>query len=205
MLVFTEKEKKLGLIIAMIVVAAIALPYFGDKYSADYLRSQKSLDRKLQTEISDFEQKLATIEDQRRLLRENREEYISWVEKGAVGEQDPVDWVREMKNIVDERKFHPPEFQFGGTMNHSSKAYPWTKDSTVNVAVMPMSLKLPMLHDLDMLVFLENLDARVGSLFFPIECDFVRVETEFALANRVNMESSCMLDWVFINDPEKTI
>lgn len=205
MLVFTEKEKKLGVIVAAIFVVAVALPYFGDRYSADYLRSQKRLDGQLRNEIKDFEQKLATIEDQRRLLRENREEYISWVERGAVGDQDPVDWVREMKNIVDERKFHPPQFSFGNVRNHPSSAYPWTKDSTVNVAVMPMSLNLPMLHDLDMLVFLESLDTRVGSMFFPVECYFARVETEFALANRVNMRSDCSLDWVFINDPEKTI
>lgn len=202
---FTEKEKKLGILVAVVFVATIIVPYFGEKYSIDYLSSQKRLDSKLRAEIRDFEQKLATIEDQRRLLRENREAYISWVEKGAVGEQKPVDWVRQMKNIVEERKLLPPKFTFSNPANHSSDAYPWTKDSTVNISVMSMSLEMPMLHDLDMLMFLDSLDTRVGSLFFPVECDFVRLETDFVLIERANMQASCELDWISINDPEKII
>lgn len=202
---FVEREKKLGIFVAVIFLLVVALPYFGDQYSVDYLTTQKRLDRNLRTEIQDFQLKLATIEDQRRLLRENREAYISWVERGAVGEQKPVDWVRQMQNIVEERKLLPPSFSFDNPVNHSSDAYPWTKDSTANISVMSMSLKMPMLHDLDMLMFLDSLDSRVGSLFFPVECDFVRLESEFTLVKQANMQADCALNWISINDPEKTI
>ena len=66
---------------------------------------------------------------------------------------------------------------------------------------MEMELSMPMLHDLDMFMFIEELKARVDDQFFPVQCRITRSQAQFALQIRNNFKALVILS-VAIYDPE---
>jgi len=202
---FSEKEKKLIILVAIVAFMSIGLPIIAGKYANEFNNREVALKRELQTELDDLSKKLATVEDTRQVLQENRENYLKWIESGAVGAQDPVPWVNLIKDITTKRALNPLSYNFLEEVDHPSESYPLTQDSTVNISSWQMSLELPMLHDMDMFMLLGELKARTESLFFPIECNLSRVEKDFELINRININSECQISWVFVKDPDLLI
>ena len=201
---FSEKEKKLIILVAIVAAIAVGLPIVGKQYGNEYLNRETNKRNNLQNELEELAQSLANIEERRRLIQTNRENYLQLVELGVVGNQNPVPWVNLMKEITTRRALNPLSYDFLDEVTHPPGISELTAGSTVNIASWQMSLALPMLHDLDMFMFLSDLKESTKSLFFPIECFFSRVEDEFELINRVNVNSECQVSWVFVKDPAYT-
>ena len=202
---FSQKEKRLAIIFLAVVLLTAVLPYWGGKYSIDYLNRESNLKSQLQRELQELASDLADIEDRRRVLQGNRENYLQWVQRGVVGTQDPVPWVNLMKDITIQRSLNPVEYSFSEEVNFAPDDFYLTKDSTVNFSSWEMSMSLPMLHDMDMFMFISDLQKDADSFFFPLQCSFSRLEKEFELINRVNVNSECRLAWLSVKDPDSNV
>lgn len=207
-IVLTQKEKRLTIIVVVVFAVTVLGTGFARTQAIDYVQKQTSLKQSLESEVVDIRTRLAGIEDEREAVRANRENYLRWVNSGVVGEQkeDRVNWIKAMKQVTLEKNLFPSAYSFpGDAVLLSPDASPFTQGSNVQIRLWSMNLNMPMLHDLDALLFLETLESRVSSLFFPIECSFALNQPEFSLEKRENMSSSCRLVWVSANDPESKI
>jgi hypothetical protein len=201
----TKRENNLLAGFAVFVALCIALPWAGETYSSQYLARQEQAVTRLQAEVTSFEERIAGIDEQRRLIQTNRQDYLNWVGRGVVGRQDPVEWIKAMQAIQQRRRLFVADFGFEGESARLSppSASPLTADSSVNLAFWRMNLAMPMLHDLDIFMFLGDLRANTGSFFFPTNCALERVTGRFELNKRVNLRGNCVLEWVSVNDPSK--
>ena len=201
-IVLTQREKKLIILMGVFLAVVIFAPAFGLQYAQDYLRQQQSEKRELENEIVELRNRLDGIEEEREAVRANRENYLRWVKLGVVGEQNPVDWVKVMQRVQNQRYLFPMSYSFNPAQLLSPAASPFTNGSTVQLRLWEMDVEMSMLHDLDMLMFLDAMGKETNSLFFPVECDFRLLQTEFSLVDRENMKSNCRLVWLSAEDPE---
>lgn len=202
---FSQKEKNLAIIFLVVVFLAGVLPYWGDKYSIEYLNRENGIKSELEQELQKLTADLADIENRRRVLQGNREAYLQWVQRGVVGAQDPVPWVNLMKDITLKRSLNPVEYSFRQEVDFAPGDFYLTKDSTVNFSSWEMDVSLPMLHDMDMFMFIGDLQKDADSFFLPLECSFSRLEEEFELINRPNINSECRLAWMSVKDPASNV
>ncbi|MCH9758822.1 MAG: hypothetical protein K0U19_06930 [Proteobacteria bacterium] len=202
-ILLTQKEKTLIAIMTVFFVLTVLAPGAGLQYLTSYSAEQSRLKNQLEKEIVEFKNKLSGIEGERETVRANREDYLNWVEKGVVGEQDPVVWVKEMKNVQVERNLFPLSYNFASEALQSPDVSPFTLGSTAQIRLWDMTMQMGMLHDMDTLMFLNELDKRVDSFFFPVECNFNLLQETFSLVSRQNMDSSCKLTWISVEDPER--
>lgn len=201
----SRREKRLLVIIGAFFFLTVVAPGFGLQYADGYAREQENLKGSLEQEIVDIRERLAGIEDEREQVRANRANYIRWVESGVVGEQDPVRWVRAAQKVQDDRGLFPLAYDFESEALQPPSLSPFTAESSVQMRLWELNVQMPMLHDLDFLMFIQSMGEEWDGFMFPVDCSFNLVQSEFALEKRPNMDSQCKFVWVSAHDPETRI
>lgn len=201
----SPKENRLLIIMGIIFFVTVLGPGFGAQYAEAYLMEQEALRNSLTKEIGDYDKRLSEIDGERETIRANQQEYLKWVERGVVGSQDPVGWVKTMQRIQKSRKLFPLAYRLGEEIVHPPSLSPFTaiENSSVGIRMWNMNLSMAMLHDLDVLMFLEQLRSEANAIFFPIECKFQSIHSEFSLVSRENITAECVLTWVSVEDPDR--
>ncbi|WOV90448.1 MAG: hypothetical protein R1F54_07870 [Candidatus Zeuxoniibacter abyssi] len=200
-----EKEKRIISKVFIFFVVFVVIPNLVSNYVTRYSYDGRNVQKKLQREERDLNVQLESIEDARVKFRKNDVSYRQWREKGAVSKdtrQDPVEWIKMMGQIKKDRRLNVVRFKFGNGFTIPAESSAYTKGSTAEINLLEMELSMPMLHDLDMFMFIEELKARVDDQFFPVQCRITRSQAQFALQIRNNFQGSCNFVWVAIYDPE---
>ena len=200
-----QKEKKLSIFMVIAAVVLIAAPGFGKTYSFNYLSDKQDKIRRLEGELAQYELDITGIDERRQLLQANRQDYLKWVNRGVVGEQKPVKWVKLMDRIQRSRGLFEVSYDFEGEQEFPPESFSLTADSTVRMVFWEMDLDMGMLHDLDVFMFLNDLREGTGSFFFPFQCSFSRETDDFQLTSQENMQASCAINWVSVKDPARKI
>lgn len=203
-MVITPKEQKIAIIVAVVFAVSVGIPSYGVQAVQQLLSTESKVQSELQSEIAQLNEQLSSIEDERQKLRNNRVDYLTWVNRGVVGAQSPIEWVKLLQQVQSSRYFQPVAYGFAGEQFIGGAESPLVGEGTIQISILRMNLQFPMLHDLDMLVLMEQIEKQTTSFFFPVDCDFVRtqpVDAEFELVDRVNLNSECQLDWISVMDP----
>ena len=204
-IVIQEREKTLAKVLVGVVLFALIAPKFINDWSAEYLNSESRRRENLEAKVADLTERLAGIEDQRQLLRRFINDYRKWDDSGSLDDHNLISWVRTMEVIKNQRKLFDISFNFGDERLLPSGASKFTDGSTAAISLVDMRVEMDMLHDMDFLMFMESLDQGTSALFFPTECEISRVTEEFALQQRVNMTSSCLIKWLAVRDPDRKV
>ena len=204
--VVSEKEKRTLVFVGLFVAVIVGSPLLAEDYLSDRLRVENNRQSELEETIAGLQNSLNNIEAERRLVAENQENYLRWVEGGVVDEPDLVRLVKTMKDVQERRKFFPIKYQL---LNHryiGSDASYLTQGSSVDIRVTRVNMNMDMLHDMDAFMFMDSLTGGGLSVFlFPIECNFVRLIRDFSLTHQPNMKADCKIDWISARDPERSV
>ena len=202
-IVIQEREKTLFKVLVAVVIFALAAPEYANQWGAEYLSQESRRRDNLEAKVADLTERLAGIEDQRQLLRRFINDYRKWESSGSLDDHDLISWVRTMEGIKNERKLFQIAFNFGDERMLSPGVSKFTDGSSAAMSLVEMQVEMDMLHDMDFLMFMESLDQRTSALFFPTNCEITRETERFALQQRVNMKSSCLIKWLAVRDPDR--
>ena len=198
------KEKNVIVRAALVFVVAVVVPSYLTDEASNYRNTEVSRQQQLQNQRADLQAKLDGIEEQRQLFRRNLESYNRWQERGAITESvDPVGWLNLMRQIRQQRRLSGISYDFGDNITVSPEGAEYTKEGTANINMIPMRVEMPMLHDMDMFMFLEDLASQADELFFPVSCTLDRLEADFSPVVRNNVNAECHVVWVFMQDPDQ--
>ena len=200
-----NKEKKLLFAVVVVFLFAFIGPQFLGEYALRYRDEQNAVKSRLEKNISSIEQSLDSIEDRKKILRRYISRYQTLVERRVLTLPSPVDLVKHMKNISMERRQNATKFEFDDNIVLSADATSYTEGSTIDVNVYPLNVEMGMLHDMDMFMFMESLEAKVPNLSFPVQCSMTLEQSEFAVTNRENMRGACRINWYAVTDPEQSV
>ena len=202
-IVIQEREKTLFKVLVAVLVFALAAPEFANQWGSEYLAKESRQRENLESKVADLTERLAGIEDQRQLLRRFINDYRKWESSGSLDDHNLISWVRTMEEIKNERKLFQIAFNFGDERTLVPSDSKFTDGSTAAMSLVEMQVEMDMLHDMDFLMFMESLDQSTSALFFPTECELTRETERFALQQRVNMKSTCLIKWLAVRDPDR--
>ena len=225
-IVVTEKERKLGINLAIVVAICIGSVYGSDYYVEQDTSVQRSLNNDLKAEEAEYRKRLSEIQDEERLQNQYVESYLAYKERGLIVGEEAGDaksataikreeaqrlgLLERLQQIQEDRKFFPVETSLTRPENLPSSFSQFTEESNVAVRTNQMEIKFEMLHGLDMLMLLGDFYDANTNRFVPVSCKIQRLKgqetqeganAEALLRSEPKLDATCNLVWLTVFDP----
>ena len=221
-IVVSEKEKKLAVKLAIILIVFIGAVYASDYYVGIETTAQVRTNNELSEEEGNYRKRLAEIQDEERLQNQYVESYLAYTASGLiVGEEIASDDVQALKGeeeqrlgllerlqqIQSDRKFFNVQTSLTRPENLPSTFSQYTEESNVAVRTNQMQITFEMLHGLDMLMLLGDFYDDETNRFVPVSCEITRtvsageLNAEALLQPTAKLLAKCDLVWLTVFDP----
>ena len=188
--------KRLRLPVAACVVLALAgvACYFA---ADDYLQETKKLGANASAQRAEVQAKLASATEEEREIKANLQQYQALAARGIVGEEKRLDWIDIITAIKNERRL----FNISYSIERQRELdYPgFAAGGGVNFMASRVKMDIRLLHEEDLLNFIDDLTKRGKSYLSARSCDVQRAEHGSAgttLASR--LEAACVFDLITI-------
>jgi hypothetical protein len=187
--------KQLGLPAAgcvALILAAAACYVAADSH----LQKIKLLGTAAATLRAEVQAKLASANEEEREIKASLQQYQALAARGLIGEEKRLDWVDAVTAIKNERRL----FNIGYSIEPQKElAYPgFSAGGSVKFMVSRVKMKLQLLHEEDLLNFIDDL-ARRGKPYLSVRsCDVVREERGSGTALAPRLRADCVFDLITI-------
>ena len=189
--------KRLGLPIAACVVLALAgvACYFAVD---NYLRETKQLAATTTAQRSEVQTKLASATEEEREIKANLQQYQALAARGIVGEEKRLDWIDTITAIKNERRLFNIAFSIEPQKDLDYPGFA-SGGTGVKFVVSRVKIDIQLLHEEDLLNFIDDLAKRGGSYLSVRSCNVQRAERGSGgttLAPR--LDAACVFDLITI-------
>lgn len=188
--------KRLRLPIAACVVLALAgvACYFA---AGDYLQETRRLGAATSAQRAEVQTRLASANEEEREIKANLQQYQALAARGIVGVENRLDWIDTITAIKNERRL----LNIGYSIEPQKELdYPgFAPGGGVNFVVSRVKLEIQLLHEEDLLNFIDDLAKRARSYLSVRSCNVQRAERGgggTTLAPR--LQASCVFDLITI-------
>jgi hypothetical protein len=182
----------------MAACVALVLAGVGCYFAADdYLQETKKLDAATSAQRAEVQTRLASATEEEREIKANLQQYQALVARGIVGEEKRLDWIDTITAIKNERRL----FSIGYSIEPQHELdYPgFAPVGGVNFVVSRAKMEIQLLHEEDLLNFIDDLAKRGRSYLSVRSCDVQRTgrgSGGTTLAPR--LEAGCVFDLITI-------
>lgn len=188
--------KRLRLPIAACIVLAVAgvACYFAVD---DYLQETKKLDVATSAQRAEVQTKLASATEEEREIKANLQQYQALAARGVVGEEKRLDWIDTITAIKNERRLFNISYSIEPQKDLD---YPgFAPGGGVKFVVSRVKIEMQLLHEEDLLNFIDDLTRRGKSYLSVRSCDVQRSDRGSGgttLAPR--LQATCVFDLITI-------
>jgi hypothetical protein len=126
--------------------------------------------------------------------------YKTLVEEGFIGEERRILWLDSIRNIHQQYKLFKITYAIGAQELYTPPFLLDTGSFKLNRSV--MQLELPMLHEGDLLTFLQALRQQQRSPIIIRECELTRLRTIMDATITPNLLAKCELDWYTLRESQ---
>lgn len=198
---FGIRETTLLIKLAVVLALTVVVPGVFANWADGYRQEAVNRGQSLQTALREVRENLADVIQQKELYDNFQDSYELWQSRGVVTDTvDSASWRNVMYEIKQKRKLGVVDFSFGDSLLVASADSTFTADSTARIGVLPMNLSMPMLHDMDIFMFLDDLAKRADGMFIPLLCEMTRLEVDFDAVLRDNIRGTCEIIWIFADE-----
>jgi hypothetical protein len=196
---FTGRDlKRLSLPIAAcagLIVAGAA----GYVLADDYLKQSKTARDAMTAQRREVQSRLARATEEEREIRENLQQYKAIAERGIIGEERRLDWIDTIAAIKNERHLFSIRYELDA---QRPLDYPGFSGGGVDFMVSRMKIEMQLLHEEDLLHFIDDLSRRVKSYLSVRSCMVTRLDRAAipgtSLAPR--LRADCVFDMITIRN-----
>ena len=193
------KHLRLPLAACLVLALAGAACYFAAK---GYLQETKTLGTAASAQRAEVQKRLASASEEEREIKANLQQYQALAARGMVGEQKRLDWVDTVTAIKNERRL----FNINYSIEPQEELdYPgFSPGGGVKFMVSSVTMKLPLLHEEDLLNFIDDLAKRGRSYLAVRSCDVQR-ESRSASGTTLapRLRADCVFDLISIHHKNK--
>lgn len=137
--------------------------------------------------------RLRRVRDEENEIKTKTGTFQTIAARGIIGPEQRLEWVELIGDIRRQRQLIDPEYEF------QPQAPLGSPIGDFQFVGSPMAVRLPLLHEGDLIGFLDDLHARAPALVQPRECS---IERQQAQATRggppINLVATCELQWITI-------
>ncbi len=147
---------------------------------------------------SEIKTKLARANDEEVELREKILRYNAMDQRGILGEEHRLDWIEQIRKVEENRKLLEIQYELAPQKPIDAKVVAATGNG-FEVLSSPMKLDMPLLHEMDLLNFLADLNASVQAYLRLRSCTIERIPGQAAAKGpAAQLKAACELDWITI-------
>lgn len=164
-----------------------------------------------QRQLNATEAKFATARSARQHAQNEQQElqqylpsYQRLVADGLIGEAERFELIDTLKKIGAQNQLYPVEYVIDAPRPYALAAIP--ADSGLQVTATPLSLRLSLLHEGDLMALLQGLRSGLKGMATVNRCEITRrdiINTTPAL--KENLAAECHLDWMSLAVPSTTM
>lgn len=141
-------------------------------------------------EITD---RLRRVRDEELEIKSKTRTFQEITERGIIGPEQRLEWVELIGDIRRQRQLLDPEYEF------QPQAALGTPIGDFQFVGSPMAVRLPLLHEGDLIGFLADLHARAPALVQPRDCSIERQQLQASRGGPpINLVATCELQWITI-------
>jgi hypothetical protein len=145
--------------------------------------------------------KLSRATEEEREIREKLVDYRRLLARGVIGDEQRLDWVETIGQIKTDRKLFEIKYQVEPQRNLELPGL--TQNPEVEFRVSPLKVEMQLLHEGDLLVFLDDLARNLKSHVLVRECSMQRLDRSTVEKGVVpRLRASCTIDLVTIRDKQ---
>jgi hypothetical protein len=185
------KSFRLPLIVLLTVIALAA----GAIYYTDLLLKQTTT--ALARQKSDFQ----TAQSRMRQSGDEKNTIVQYVDKyrdlektGFAGEEQRINWLDALRNANSKAELFGVNYQIGVQRPYQYASELGSSNITLQESTMELDMRL--LHEGDLLRFLDALRAQQVGLFHVKECTLLRTDRTETLRNQPYLSAKCALVWI---------
>ena len=185
------KALRLPLIVLLAVIAMVA----GAVYYTDLLAKQSAV--ALARQKSDFQSAQSRMRqsgDEKNTIVQYVDKYRELEKSGFAGEEQRINWLDALRNANSKAELFGVNYQIG--VQHP---YPYAGEldpGGIALQESIMELDMRLLHEGDLLRFLDALRAQQVGLFHVKECSLLRTDKTETLRNQAYLSAKCDLVWI---------
>ena len=178
----------------LVLVAAGVACYFG---ADSYLQETKKLAATMSAQRAEVQTRLASANEEEREIKANLQQYQALAARGVVGEEKRLDWIDTLTAIKNERRM----FNITYSIEPQKELdYPgFAPGGAVKFVYSRAKLEIQLLHEEDLLNFIDDLAKRGRPYLSVRSCEITRAERGSAgttLAPR--LQAACVFDLITI-------
>ena len=187
-----------GLRLPMAACVVLALAGVACYFAADdYLQETKKLAAATSAQRAEVQTKLASANEEEREIKANLQQYQALAARGIVGEEKRLDWIDTITAIKNERRL----FNIGYSIEAQKELdYPgFAPGGGVKFVYSRVKIEMQLLHEEDLLNFIDDLTRRGKSYLSVRSCDVQRSDRGSGgttLAPR--LQATCVFDLITI-------
>lgn len=149
----------------------------------------------------DIEAKLRRARDEEAEIKQKIAKFAELQARGIIGPEQRLLWVERIRQLRDGLKLFDLQYEIAPQRALDVATAPGSSGS-FDFLASTMRLEMQLLHEGDLLGFIDKLRASVPAFVRVRECRMVRTETvtEDGAAARPELKADCLLDWITIDE-----
>lgn len=177
----------------LMLAAGAAAVYYANQFHASAIASQASASAARRG----AQGKLARARDEEQELRATTARFQELAQRGVIGDERRLDWVEQIRRIRETRKLFDLQYEIAPQQPLDAAAGPYPFMAS------PMRLTMQLLHEEDLLGFLDDLTAQAPAYLRTRRCAVDRLPPPAAPPAEATpqLRAECELDWITIRKP----
>lgn len=166
-------------------------------YLSNALLSRTAAEQSLaQANRSGALSQLSRARDEEQEIRDKIARFQALRQHGILGEERRLDWVEQIRRIKAERKLYDLQYEIAPQQVLEAAG------SHFEFMVSPMHFTLQLLHEEDLLRFLDDLQAAVPAYVRTRRCSIERIAQPMAVTEGASpqLTANCDIDWITVRE-----
>ena len=182
----------LGLAMVAIGIAAVAAAH---RATVDSRR----LALQAQAKLDEARSKLVRARDEEAEIKSKIGRFNELRAAGIIGEEQRLEWVERIKAIKAARRLYDVQYEISPQHVIDAAVAPGASGS-FDFFSSNMRLRMPLLHEEDLVRFLDDLQGSVRAYVRPESCSVERVGRSQAEETGAQLKAQCVLDWITVRE-----
>ena len=182
------------IVLALALALGAAAVYGSNKLLKDARQSRAAADR----ERTEATGKLERVKVEREDLQGYYQQYQVLVARDVIGPERRLDWIEAIEKIRSQQNVFSVKYNLGPQKTLSTAAAPTSGGFNLNLS--GMTLDLGLLHEEQLLDFLDALRAEAKGMYLLERCNLTRIGSAQEIKFAPNLRAECSLGWITLND-----
>ncbi|MCC7486830.1 MAG: hypothetical protein IT529_17800 [Burkholderiales bacterium] len=181
--------------LVVVLAAAAAAVYYSHQLAA---QARRELAQQ-QSRLKDARARLQRSGDERTLIVQYLGAYRQLQKRGFIGEEQRINWLDALRVTNEQADLFGVDYQIG-----TQKPYQYAAEfgaGPIELRESTMTLRFRLLHEGDLLRFLDLLARQGAGIYTVDECSMKRLDNRGVIRYQPNLAAECELAWITAGIP----